>query len=76
MFNRQPIASILLCMRMADCVAAEGDRCPSAGMVLIRTIDRPLVPYRPGLSRGAPAAMDTPVGEPMICESEHCVHVL
>ena len=29
-------------------------------MVLIRTVDRPLVPYRQGLSRGVAAAVDTP----------------
>jgi hypothetical protein len=31
-------------------------------MVLIRTVDKPLVPYPPDLSRGAAAAVDTPIG--------------
>ncbi len=36
--------------------------CPSAGMVQIQTVDKPLVPYRPGLSRGPTTAADTPLG--------------
>ena len=49
------------------CVASGAQRAtrskiPFAGMVLIRTADKPLVPYPPGLSRGVAAAADTPIG--------------